>query len=256
VSGAGPVGQYHQVLIVVAIRPRRGGAIWSGQPGMSPYTRLRRELRLLQGQLDAAEVEVEGALTLPGLAAVIQGSVDPSRPAAPEASAPWPLAVDDGWSAYRTDGAWHATYWIAEWPRVEVGPDFLSPLLLGGVGHRTVSVVMAPVAPGEAARQVEAARTADVADEQLRRRAGFLATARHRRQAEGVVQREAELADGHGEFRFSGYVTVTVAERAELSDACAEVEQSARQANLELRRLYGQQEAAFSWTLPLARGLS
>jgi hypothetical protein len=256
VSGAGPVGQYHQVLIVVAIRPRRGGAIWSGQPGMSPYTRLRRELRLLQGQLDAAEVEVEGALTLPGLAAVIQGSVDPSRPAAPEASAPWPLAVDDGWSAYRTDGAWHATYWIAEWPRVEVGPDFLSPLLLGGVGHRTVSVVMAPVAPGEAARQVEAARTADVADEQLRRRAGFLATARHRRQAEGVVQREAELAEGHGEFRFSGYVTVTVAERAELSDACAEVEQSARQANLELRRLYGQQEAAFSWTLPLARGLS
>jgi hypothetical protein len=256
VSGAGPVGQHHQVLIVVAIRPRRAGGIWPGQPATAPYPLLRRELRLLHGQLDAADVAVEGVLTAPDLAAVIQGALDPSRASAPAGSAPWPLAADEGWSAYRTDGAWHATYWIAEWPRVEVGPDFLSPLLLGGVGHRTVSVVMAPVAPGEAARQVEAARTADVADEQLRRRAGFLATARHRRQAEGVVQREAELAEGHGEFRFSGYVTVTVVEQADLNDACAEVEQCARQANLELRRLYGQQEAAFCWTLPLARGLS
>jgi hypothetical protein len=115
---------------------------------------------------------------------------------------------------------------------------------------------MAPVGPAEAARQVEAARTADAADEQLRRRAGFLATARRRRQAEGVMRRESELAEGHGEFRFSGYVTVTVSERGELDDACAEVEQCARQANLELRRLYGQQQAAFTWTLPLARGLS
>jgi hypothetical protein len=115
---------------------------------------------------------------------------------------------------------------------------------------------MAPIGPAEAARQVEAARTADVADEQLRRRAGFLATARHRRQAEGVLRREAELAEGHGEFRFSGYVTVTVVERGELDDACAEMEQGARQANLEVRRLYGQQQAAFTWTLPLGRGLA
>ena len=103
---------------------------------------------------------------------------------------------------------------------------------------------------------MEAARTADIADDQLRRRAGFLATARQRRQAEGVLRREAELAEGYGEFRFSGYVSVTVAERGDLDDACAETEQCARQANLELRRLYGQQQQAFSWTLPLARGLS
>jgi len=71
-----------------------------------------------------------------------------------------------------------------------------------------------------------------------------------------VLQREGELADGHGEYRFSGYVTVTAADLSELTSACAEVEQSAQQAHLDLRRLYGQQAEGFTWTLPLARGLA
>jgi hypothetical protein len=95
-----------------------------------------------------------------------------------------------------------------------------------------------------------------MADEQLRRRAGFLTSARRRREAEGVLQREGELADGHGEYRFSGYVTVTAGDPEELAAACAEVEQSAHQAHLDLRRLYGQQAEGFTWTLPLARGLA
>ena len=35
------------------------------------------------------------------------------------------------------DGTWHATYWVAEWPRTDVGPDFLGPLLfVVGAGAR------------------------------------------------------------------------------------------------------------------------
>jgi hypothetical protein len=33
------------------------------------------------------------------------------------------------------------------------------------------------------------------------------------------------------------------------------MEQAARAAHLELRRLYGRQAEAFTWTLPLGRGL-
>ena len=165
------------------------------------------------------------------------------------------MATDEAWSAYRVDGAWHATFWIAEWPRVEVNPDFLTPLLLCD-GRRTVSVVMAPVAASQAAREVRAARAADAADEELRSRAGFLPSVRRRREAEGVIRREAELADGHADYRFSGYVTVTAADRDGLEAACVETEQAAQRAHLELRRLYGRQAEAFTWTLPLARGLS
>jgi hypothetical protein len=71
-----------------------------------------------------------------------------------------------------------------------------------------------------------------------------------------VLQREAELADGHGEYTFSGYVTVSGPDRVGLEAACAEIEQAAQQARVDLRRLYGQQREAFCWTLPLARGLA
>ena len=71
-----------------------------------------------------------------------------------------------------------------------------------------------------------------------------------------MIRREAELADGHADYRFSGYVTVTAADRDGLEAACAETEQVAERAHLELRRLYGRQAEAFTWTLPLARGLS
>jgi hypothetical protein len=121
---------------------------------------------------------------------------------------------------------------------------------------RAISVTSAPVPLAQAVRQVESARTADLADDELRRRAGFLDTARRRRQTDGVRVREAELAEGHAEFRFSGYVTVSAGNRPQLDAACAEVEQAAEGCHLLLSRLYGQQEEAFTWTLPLGRGLA
>jgi hypothetical protein len=263
VAEAGPVGQHHEVLLVLAVRAARSRHLLRvARRGDEPTIAiLRRELRLLQGQLRNADLVVERVLDREQVHAALRAAVDPqgmgTRPSSPGGSgAPWPLGVDERWSMYRTDGAWHVTYWVEEWPRIEVGPDVLVPLLLGGQGRRTAALVMAPVAPAQAVREVEAARTADLADEELRRRAGFLATVRRRRQAEGVIRREVELAEGHGDYRFSGYLTVTAADRAELDNACAEVEQSARRAHLEIRRLYGQQEEAFTWTLPLARGLA
>jgi hypothetical protein len=103
---------------------------------------------------------------------------------------------------------------------------------------------------------VAQARTADLADGELRRRGGFLVTARQVREKEGVEHRDTELADGHAQYRFSGYLSVTADTREELRDGCAAIEQAAGQARLELRRLYGEQDVAFSAVLPLGRGLS
>ncbi len=176
---------------------------------------------------------------------------DDDRPS----SWPWPMAVEPSWDAVHTDGTWHATYWIAEWPRVDVTPDFLAPLLFSPL-RRSLSMVMEPMSPSRAARQVAQARTADLADGELRRRGGFLVTARQTREKAGVEERDVELADGHAQFRFSGYVTVTTDSRAELSTARAAVEQAAGQAGIELRLLYGAQDVAFACSLPLGRGLS
>ena len=250
----------HEVLLVVAVHPKRAGRqLRSFGPGRGGVCGLlRRELRLVAGQLRRAGIEPSQPLDVAGVAAAIRRGYEPAAGARPRTGgqrSAWPMAWRDGWAAAHVDGRWHATSWVAEWPRVEVGPDFLAPLLLVG-GARVVALTMVPVPPRLAVRDAESARTAELADEELRRRAGFLATARHRRRAEGVATREAELADGHGELRFSGYVAVSGATPEELDATAAGVEAVAQQCGLELRRLYGQQAEALTWTLPLGRGVA
>jgi hypothetical protein len=167
---------------------------------------------------------------------------------------PWPMAMEETWSQVRVDGMVHATFWVAEWPRIEVRSDFLAPLLLGSA-RSTLAVVMQPLGSDAAIRKVEASRTADLADSELRRRGGFVSTARHARESEVLARREAELADGHASFRYAGFVTISAANEEDLDAACDVVQHAAGQSRLALRRLYGDQASAYTCTLPLCRGL-
>ncbi|MBW3549471.1 MAG: MFS transporter [Proteobacteria bacterium] len=133
--------------------------------------------------------------------------------------------------------------------------NILAPLLVGVTGMRSIAVTMEPVSSLRAHREVEHAVLKGLADEELRARAGFTSTARRRRAQETAARREQELADGHADYRLAGYVTVTAGSLDQLEAACGEVEQAAQQCSLELRRLDGEQDVAFTWTLPLARGL-
>ncbi len=218
-----------------------------------------REIASLAAQVRSAGVTVEGFLDPDSVAHVI-GEAHRAGPCDRGVQfphgGPWPMGARAEWSYYLTDGVAHAVYWIAEWPRVDVCADFLAPLLVQGDQRVTVSVVMEPLDPLRATRKVENARVSRAADEELRRRGGFASTARRRREGEALSLRETELADGHAPYRFSGYVGVTVSAIEDLEAACAGVEQAASKCFLSLRRLYGDQERAFTWLLPLARGLS
>ncbi len=260
---AKPVSKRHEVMLAISVRSRRRERSRpEAAADLESCTLLEQEVRSVSAQLASAELTVEGCLSPRSLCRAFRSAVEHrpapagERPPSPESPAAWPHAAEVSWSCYRTESTWHATYWIAEWPRVDVGPDFLGPLLLQVEARRTVSMTMEPVSPAKAAREAEQARTADTADSELRRRGGFMATARRRREEEGVVRREVELADGHAQFRFTGYVTVTSASEESLEKECTRVEQVAAQSRLELRRLYGQQDEAFTWTLPLGRGLA
>jgi hypothetical protein len=264
VDEAAPVIRRHRVLLGLSVHTSRSSrsirASGGGETGIAAV--LAREVVSFERALVGADVTVDGVLSPGGLARVMAeasskvGSVV-TRTDGPDGARhwPWPMAVEPEWDAVRTDATWHATYWIAEWPQVDVTPDFLGPLLFSPV-RRSITLVMEPVSPSRAARQVAQARTADLADGELRRRGGFLVTARHTREKESVEDRDSELADGHAQFRFSGYVTVTTESRQELTRACAVVEQAAGQARIELRLLYGEQDVAFACSLPLGRGLS
>jgi hypothetical protein len=263
-----PATRRHRVLVALAVHTAHSArairASGGGQRGTGEV--LLREVVALQRLLEDADTMVEGILGPGALASVFRESSAPisavgadlagSAPFdGPSTHWPWPMTVASEWDAVHTDATWHATYWIAEWPRVEVTPDFLAPLLFSPL-RRSLSMVMEPISPSRAARQVSQARTADIADGELRRRGGFLVTARQVREKEGVEHRDAELADGHAQYRFSGYLTVTADHPDELRESCAAVEQAAGQSRMELRRLYGEQDVAFACTLPLGRGLS
>jgi hypothetical protein len=89
----------------------------------------------------------------------------------------------------------------------------------------------------------------------MRDRVGQVTTERQRAEAADVRRRERELVAGHGQYRFTAYLTVTGTSRVELEEACGQVEQAAHACLLEIRRLYGEQDQAFAFTLPLCRGL-
>jgi hypothetical protein len=270
IEAAAPVTQEHDVLVCVQIDTSRAGRemkrLGGGDEGACGL--LLREAESLARRLGSAEVRVFGLLRARQYAEVIRDAFDPfghqarsrSRLGEPgregvDPALMGPHAEELAWSRYRTDAAFHNTYWISSWPRSEVGPSFLAPLLMQSATVRTVAVTIEPVPFGQAMRRAEMAQTMELAGEMERRRQGFMTTASDRRRAQAVTRREEELVDGFAEMRFAGFVTVSAREAEELDRASGEIEHAGQLARLDFQRMYGEQEAAFTNTLPLCRGL-
>jgi hypothetical protein len=249
---AAPALWTHEVLVALSVRAPAGSA---RRRGRHAPVQIVEELDALERRCVGAGLEVGGVLSPTALADTIRRfSAVTGAPAGVADRWPWPLGVEAGWSSIRTDSTLHAVYWIAEWPRSEVGSGFLLPLLLEGGLRRTIAVTMAPVSPLRAVRRAEHDRTSGRADAELRRRHGFAVSARTRHEHEATTRREIELAEGHAAFRFTGYLAVTADDEAALAAACGRMEQTAARAQLELHRMFGAQEEGLTCTLPTGRG--
>lgn len=274
-QSAGDVTQDHELFIALQLderraagRGRRGRAAGAG-PLEAACSVLVRELLTFASRFEPADVVVDGALSPRMLARAIRLAYDPygreraNRLAVvspdgggADPSTFGPVAAETAWDHYRTDTAFHRTFWVAQWPRLPVGPAFLTPLLLNAQVVRSVALTLEPVRPDRARRAVEVAVTSEEADEQLRAERGFRTTARRLKQQQATLRREHELAEGHQEVRFAGYVTVSGRDLEELEAACDQVEQAAHQAYLDLQPLWGQQDVGFTQgALPIGRGL-
>lgn len=261
----------HDVLITVTVDQRRldrrrNGA---GDAQSQAVDALLEQLRLLAARLEVCGLRVNAPLSPAELADVIRRRFDPHgavsgrRPESLAAAAgvmtarrAAPLATDAAWSHVRVDGSAHRSFWVAEWPRLDVPPNWIEPLLLHPGAVRTVSVVYEPVPPGRSRRQVDREATKLVSDEEQRVRSGFRIGARHRRQHEALAEREAELVAGYAELCFAGFVTVSAPEVDQLDEACAGYVQAAAQAGLDLRRLDGRHDLGLLCALPIGRGLA
>ena len=104
--------------------------------------------------LRAAELTVTGWLTPAQVAVILRSAYDPATAAILERhsdigrtlATAGPVAVTESWDRLRSDSAHHAVLWVSEWPRSQVYPGFLAPVLLSSGIQRAFSLVSGAVA--------------------------------------------------------------------------------------------------------------
>lgn len=242
-------------LLAVALRaPRRHRAVT-----VADIAIVTKHLEAVASSLVGANLTPAGWLDREDLAAVVRSGYDPATAARTEDAAvnlAGPMGVHELWSMLRTDSSVHATYWVVEWPRSEVHPTFLQPLLLGEPMPRTVTLIAEPLATARALREIRRTKAEHIADAAQRARIGQVEAESTRAEVDDLERREAELVAGHGDLRFTGLITVSATSESELEQRCAALETAAAQAMCEVRRLFGQQgQAHLAAALPLARGV-
>ncbi len=272
VAAAGPMSTRHETIVTVTVGGTSGGV---GQRSRRRRDRgqvdaLRDELRLLADRLDAIGLAVDPPLSPGEVVDIVRLRLDPFDPAQPQGQGRTladmaglhrvrnasPMATRSEWLHLAVDRAFHACFAVVEWPRLDVPPNWMEPLLLHAGGTRTIAMHLEPVPPSRSQRQVDKDSTRLVVDAEQRSRSGFRIGARHRRAESEVAARESELVAGYCELEFCGLVTVTAADLDALERSCAEWEQIAAHAGVQLRRLNAQHDTAFACTLPLGIGPS
>lgn len=266
IGRAGPAGERHATTISLALnlrtaaRPIRAGG--GGMTGAAAI--LRQEMTTLVAALRSADLVVGNWLSAQDLALVLRSAFDPAvdtragRPSdvGTRLESAGPVIVRESWDRLRTDSAFHAVLWISEWPRTQVFPGFLSPLVLSNRVLRTISLHYMPVRVDQAARSLRRRKTELLSDAHQRRRMGQIEDAVSTAEYDDVLQQEADLTAGHGVLRATGLMSVTAETSEELDAAVAVIEQAAIQASCETRCLVGQQAQAFlAAALPLCRSV-
>jgi len=272
VAASGPMSTRHETIVTVTVGGSSGGV---GRRSRNRRDRaqvdtLRDELRLLADRLGSTGLAVDPPLSSTDVVEILRLRLDPFGAAASRTGGrtladlaglhrvrnAGPMATSNEWTHVVIDNAVHACFAVVEWPRLEVPPNWMEPLLLHAGGTRTVAVHLEPVPPSKSQRQVDKDSTRLVVDAEQRSRSGFRVGARHRRAESDVAARESELVAGYCELEFCGLITVTAADVDTLERSCAEWEQIAAHAGIQLRRLNAQHDTAFACTLPLGIGPS
>lgn len=270
IAAAGPAATRHETFVAVSIDERRCRraikAAGGGPDGIAQV--LVSELTWVEAGLRRADVEVVSWLCPQDLGRLIRTQYDPlsvqdidnrghgGLGRGMRLPAAGPMGAQSSFTHYRTDSGVHAVYWIAAWPRMQVEAAWLYPLLVQGGIRRTISVTAEPVSPSQSFREVRSAKVQKLTEETQRDKLGQVETALDDEEHAALLRRERELVQGHVEYRFTGYVTVTAATESELEHACAQVEQAAVRSVVEIRRVYGEQDQAFvAGALPMTRGV-
>lgn len=269
---AGPMANHHEVLVTVTVAAERVVARrrHDGDERAACTEALLGQLRLFVARLETAGLVVDGPLSPDRLVAALQTRLRP-RPAAGGDEQPrtlaqrtgmvsgevgWPTRSDAARSQWMVDGTLHRCFYVAEWPRLDVGAAWMQPLTLWAGAIRTLAVIYEAVPPRRSLRAIERDATKLASDEEHRRSKGFRISAQHRRAQADVEERETQLASGFGEFAYAGLVTVSATDPDSLDRACDDLIQVAAGCAMVLQQLDFRHDQGVAACLPLARALA
>jgi hypothetical protein len=267
---SGPASSEHTTLLAVQLSSRHSvraiRAAGGGDHGACEV--LAEAMEALAEGLDGCQVGVCQLLGVREYQGVIRTAFDPGALTDLNvlaslhlerewgSDAPWPYATEERWGYYRTaDRAWHRSFDLVL-PMTDVPADWFVPMVLEGEVTRTISMTLKAVPRRQANREVRRSLTHLRAEDERKRQLGQLKTADDQRRETAADRRMWELAEGHAVMVYAVTVTVTAPDLATLDRACRSAEHVAGLSFCELRALEGQQAAAFSWALPLGRGLA
>ena len=160
-----------------------------------------------------------------------------------------------GYDTVRTDGYVHRVGQIAAWPRIDVGTEWMYPLLATAVpgSVRTVSMHLEAVSTEQAFAEVRDARTTGGMAQRKRDEKGIITTEEEERRVDEARSRERELTRGFRQHRIAGLVMVSSPEPETAARAWRHAERKATECHLDLRELHARGHEGWAATLPLCR---
>ncbi|MER7789999.1 SCO6880 family protein [Streptomyces sp. NPDC097640] len=275
---AGPVATIRETFLSITFSSARARLAVKGAGGgqIGAAAVLVREIHAMQGTLSSAGLQVEELLTPRKVAQAIRTAYDPEAqlmlaarsaaahdpewkgvPPGVDPTVAGPAAAETGWGVYRHDGAWTVSYQVRGLPQSEVYATFLQPLLRPRRNaRRSLSLVYEPIGPAKARQELAREKAKRDAARQLRSKTGRVESEDERRESMTARAQDVARASGEGVVRLSCLLAVTVMDEEELEIACAELQADASAAGLEMRRMWGAQDAGFAAAaLPLGQGL-
>ncbi|MGQ4376494.1 SCO6880 family protein [Streptomyces sp. SAS_267] len=267
VASAGPAAAPHESYLAISLDLKAARRLISQAGGGLPgaFTVMEQTTASIAQAARNAGLQVTGWLTAREIAAVIRTAYAPKALAAlqqwsetgraeADPAAAGPVVQFEEYDRLATDSARHATYWVENWPRTEMGAGFLHGIMFTVGVRRSLSLIYVPQGLESALRDVQRKKAAIIADANERARRGQVDSEEDSVEYADVKTRERQLIAGHADVALTGLVTVTAETDALLDAACAQIETHAVTSGVDLRRLNYQQPEAFALAaLPLAR---
>jgi hypothetical protein len=239
-----------------------GAQVETEATGTAALTETASELAQLCEHLVAIGLRPK-VLSRRGVAAVLRQWADPTTA---ERLALWgegsipttqagPASRLVGYDTVRTDGYVHRVGQIAAWPRIDVGTEWMYPLLATAVpgSVRTVSMHLEAVSTEQAFAEVRDARTTGGMAQRKRDEKGIITTEEEERRVDEARSRERELTRGFRQHRIAGLVMVSSPAEETAARAWRFAERKATECHLDLRELHARGHEGWAATLPLCR---